>query len=326
MIKLIGIFGERVRQRVLGFPQNNLMTFEAMEKASEYLFPTHPRVDFVPQKTDKFVDFTVEELKSASNKLKLNKAPGPGQIPNVVIKMVAEKKPKIVLETLNKLAVNGVFPIVWKKAKLILLRKGNKPTDQPSSYRPICLLDAEGKLYEQLLLGRINEELRKKGDLAKNEFGFRKGRQSIDAIRKTLSHAEDAARFSTNSKRLCAAITLDLKNTFNSASWQIILDELRMRKFDESIITIIALYLSEREIIIETELGKKEIEITSGVPQGSVLRPTLWNIQYDELLKINFPEGVYVVGFADDVFIVVVATSEKILMEKAETTVTRVVE
>jgi len=49
----------------------------------------------------------------------------------------------------------GVFLPVWRRAKLVLLRKGNKPADTPSGYRPICLLDEEAKLFERIIVRRL---------------------------------------------------------------------------------------------------------------------------------------------------------------------------
>ena len=64
---------------------------------------------------------------------------------------MAHSKPDYVLQIYNELAARGKFPKTWKKAQLILLRKGNKPISNPGSYRPICILDAEGNLCEQRL-------------------------------------------------------------------------------------------------------------------------------------------------------------------------------
>lgn len=69
----------------------------------------------------------------------------------------------------NKLASESIFPEELKKTKLVLLRKRDKPLDDPSTFRPICLLDVEGKLYEQLLLGRLHQEVERTGRVSGKE-------------------------------------------------------------------------------------------------------------------------------------------------------------
>ncbi|XP_074041805.1 uncharacterized protein [Leptinotarsa decemlineata] len=135
----------------------------------------------------------------------------------------------------------------------------------------ICLLDVEGKFYEHLLLERINGELEQTGGLSANQYGFRKQRQTTDAVNEVILCAKEAMAQGL----LCVAITLDIRNAFNNASWQLILNKLRDRGISESLISIIFSYLSEREVILESEGSVKYIKISSGVPQGSVLGPTL---------------------------------------------------
>jgi len=77
-------------------------------------------------------------------------------------------------------------------------------------------------------------------------------------------------------------------------------------------------YLSDRNIIYEADLQKTEVKPSSGVPQGSVLGPTLWKVLYDNLPRVPLPEGVEYLAFADDVALV--ATAKEAYELKAKLT------
>jgi len=46
------------------------------------------------------------------------------------------------------------------------------------------------------------------------------------------------------------------------------------------------------------------VNISGGVPQGSVVGPLLWNVTYDYALREQVPQGAKLLGFADDTLIV----------------------
>ena len=75
---------------------------------------------------------------------------------------------------------------------MVLLPKGNKPPDEPSAYPPLCMLDIAGKLFERIISVRLEAAIQQVGGLFGNQFGFRKGRSSIDAIDRVVSIAENA--------------------------------------------------------------------------------------------------------------------------------------
>ena len=71
-------------------------------------------------------------------------------------------------------------------------------------------------------------------------------------------------------------------------------------------------YFRDRELIIETSEGTVIREITAGVAQGSLLGPDFWIASYDGLLRLDMPEGAFLVGYADDVAVVVEARNEDV--------------
>jgi len=115
---------------------------DRLQHVVETLFPTQTSIHwlFLGQPCF-FPEITDLELKTSCRQIPLGKAPGLDGVPDLIIKHVAVQRPELFRDVYNTCLRDGVFPAIWKRAKLVLLRKGNKPPDQPSSYIPIYLLD-----------------------------------------------------------------------------------------------------------------------------------------------------------------------------------------
>ncbi|XP_052740749.1 putative 115 kDa protein in type-1 retrotransposable element R1DM [Bicyclus anynana] len=301
------------------------LEMELIKSVAAVLFPAHKTFGRIIADDSQPVDVTEDELKTAAENLKPKKAPGPDFLYPEIVKLAVQAIPEKIRQIMDAAFKSGVFPAVWKTAKLILLRKANKPKDDPSGYRPVCLLDCYGKLMERLLVNRIEKLLPEHGGLSEHQYGFRQGRSTLMAIKRVVETAVVAKQGSRRTRRLCALICLDVKNAFNSAPWKEILLEIRKRGLPGYLQNLLSSYLEDRSIIVRDNKGVTEvITVSSGVPQGSILGPTLWNILYDGVFTLEQEEGVQVLGFADDLAIVVVAKTEISLMSRANRALERV--
>ena len=107
--------------------------------------------------------------------------------------------------------------------------------------------------------------------------------------------------------KCCAVITLDVKNAFNSAKWNKIIEALEKIQAPKYIVRIVVEFLLGRRLYCDSDDGLKIFPTTCGVPQGSVLGPLLWLVMYDGVLTLRLPDNVTTIGFADDIGITVVA-------------------
>jgi len=247
--------------------------------------------------------FTPVELAAACKRLPAGKATGLDGIPNEVLKLVSLWKPQVLLDAYNVCLKQRSFPDRWKTARLVLLHKGpSKPLDDPASFRPLCMLDSAGKLLEHLILGRLNDHLDRTGQRSENQYGFRNGKLTLDAIERVMEAARGAALDAVQHRDICVAVSLDVRNAFNSAPWRKIDAALRSSLAPAYLNKLIRYYLKGRNILVGVSLHRRSV--TCGVPQGSVLGPSLWNVFYDSLLNTDMPPGVQLVAFADDVAVV----------------------
>lgn len=103
-------------------------------------------------------------------------ATGLNRIPNEILSLIGKKSPDILAKMYNRCLRESVFSVTWKRARLLLLHKSpDKPVTNPYSFRLISMLDTVGKVFEKILLLRLNEHLDNTSGLSVNQFGFRRG-------------------------------------------------------------------------------------------------------------------------------------------------------
>lgn len=293
-----------------------------LKRIVETLFPIRSNTSF---NIERIIDVetvplvSTEEIISASKRIGEKKAPGPDGIPNKAFKRAVEEKPEMFARTMEKCLHEGVFPEKWKLQHLVLLPKGKGEHGDPSSLRPICLLDSPGKLFERVIYNRLLDHALANGALSNMQFGFMKNRSTVDAIKTvvdTAAAAIEGKRWKGGTIEYCAVVTLDVKNAFNTANWSCIRRSLARINTPPYLMKTVESYFTDRKLRYNTDEGPKYYKVSAGVPQGSVLGPLLWNIMYDGVLNIAVPGRTKIVGFADDIAVVTVAKT----IDEMETT------
>lgn len=125
------IFRLGARRPILGI---NIQS--RMKAIVDGLFPTHaimPCREWSPD--DPFGPVTVQEVQGLALDIPSNKAPGLYGISGEALKITAKYRPNLLVGVFNKCLGKEVFPVAWKHALLVLVRKENKPLEVPSSYR-----------------------------------------------------------------------------------------------------------------------------------------------------------------------------------------------
>lgn len=242
-----------------------------------------------------------EEFRRAAFKLRGRRAPGPDGVHRKALLPALNVVGENLRGIFNRCLREGEFPKPWKEAQLVLLPKEGKPAEEPSAYRPICLLDEAGKLLERIISNRLVRHMRERGpQLHEMQYGFRAGRSTVDAVMRVRTLAEEAAE----DGEVLLAVSLDVRNAFNTLPWGVIAAALDRFGFPLYLRRIVRSYLSDRSLRYTDRDGALvSRRMERGVPQGSVLGPLLWNLGYNSVLETALPLGCVSVCYADDTLV-----------------------
>lgn len=133
-------------------PEHNLEPNREMSIVTE-LFPRQPPTDWsinpLPPDETEHTLFTANDVSTAARRLPSGKAAESDGIISEVHKAIAIHKPEYLIQPFNNCLISGIFPSEWKEARLVLLHEGgDKDPKDPSSFRPISVINSAGKLME----------------------------------------------------------------------------------------------------------------------------------------------------------------------------------
>ena len=254
---------------------------------------------------------SIAQLKKAVLKKRNRNAPGLNAIPFIVYKKCGAVL-GILVQIMQRVWTEQTVPESWQRAIVILLAKSDDLAS-PGEFRPIALLNAEGRLFFTLMNARLSTYMLKNGYInTKIQKGF------IEKIAGCIEHSEVAHEAMldahANKKNLCVS-WIDLANAYGSVRHSMILFTLEWYHVPSGFAQTVFTYYEG--LIASVIVGSEQtswFRYQQGVFQGCTLSTMLFDtafntmfdsiIGYEEDMGYQFTSAdvtLLVSGYADDI-------------------------
>ncbi|TBU01034.1 reverse transcriptase, partial [Hamiltosporidium magnivora] len=237
--------------------------------------------------TDKINGFTVEEVSGMILTLKTGKSGGISGIRNEFFKILPKNFIQELTNLFNLIIIEQKIPDSWKTHKIIPIPKDN------DDFRPISLIEKTRKLFEKLVLSKINFKIHKQ------QTGFRPGHSTVNnalVLETALRHG--------NGSLIC--VTLDIRKAYDSVDRTKLYQKLLLNQnLSLKDTTLIANLIENNKYMISNSKECSQIKTAAlGLPQGSILSPSLFNVFINDIIHF-IPKEMRknILLYADDIVI-----------------------
>ncbi|CAB4005512.1 Hypothetical predicted protein [Paramuricea clavata] len=183
----------------------------------------HKEIDNSPK--FRFGKVRQDEVQLALENLKVSKSCGYDGLPNRLLKLISGPLAPSLTQMFNACIQDNYWPVQWKKGEWVPIYKKENPRAE-NSYRPITVLSAVGKVFEQLI-GKQLTDMEPK--LENNLTAYRKKNSCETSLIKLV---EDW-KISLDNKTVVGVLTTDLSKAFDSLHPPLLLAKLKAYDLSE---------------------------------------------------------------------------------------------
>ena len=245
------------------------------------------------------------------NKLKTSKATGPDGISPKLLKLAGKTIVPTLVDMYNYSIARSIVFSSWKTARLSPIFKKDDET-VCGNYRPVSLLSVPSKILEAEINDRLVQHVFKNNQLITDkQWAYRRG-FSTELL---LVHLTEIWRMAVDSDNVVAVAFVDFKKAFDSVSHEILLRKLEINfGITGGLLEWIKSYLSERmQFTVLNGVASDLLPVTAGIPQGSVLGPTLFTLFTNDLPSAVRSGSTFM--YADDTSIFCVGQSADLAID-----------
>ena len=219
-------------------------------------------------------EITTEEVRVVVDKLKVKKAAGPDGICPWMIKHGGEALLQSLLVIFQACWDQGGIPHAWREARIQPLMK-HSASRRADELRPISLLCVVSKMYDSIVLERLQRVSGAHGWVPDYQAGFRKHRSAVEHLIRIQQESHTAFR---ENKVLVVAF-LDISKAYDCVSRPLLLKKLKELGVRGKALKYLEAFLGKRYAWVTYKNSESDItEFKYGVPQGSPISPFLFNV------------------------------------------------